>query len=366
MPLPQLSLYCVAFFGRCVWKSASRWSFHRLVHLQTSSPFTFTFSLFFFYLVPRPHYWKFNWILTNLIEITQILTHHNNIASIFHILLQSQMMLIRYYNNFWWGLSDFLTWFCAIKLYDTAGWAADSNKSSVTARMAPKAQIPARLQNQRGANIGQALLETRIKRLLMIWGPRNHCPFYHEMPVRLLLLWDTSCAFRVLSCLLFTLCSPMHFSQGFIYKCLLADQTAPRSYSGVQLMLGAQGEKERKREAIILPVRRRFLLLFHPLEAQEVHPQTIWYLEIRCESWGNARAQQYPRGPGGPSPRLLSPTFRGTVFFTSFRIALRPVCLLPGLQHLCCITVQKTIPTLRQANCISFVSLAQLQKSHWN
>ena len=158
----------------------------------------------------------------------------------------------------------------------------------------------------------------------------------------------------------------MNFSQGFMYKGLLADQTALRPYGGVKLMLGAQGEKKRKREAIILPIRRRFLLLFHPLEAQEVHPQTIWYLEICCESWGNARAQQYPQGPGGPSPRLLSPTFCGTVSFMSFLITLLPVRLLPGLHHLCCITAQKTIPALRQANCISFVSLAQLQKSHWN
>lgn len=158
----------------------------------------------------------------------------------------------------------------------------------------------------------------------------------------------------------------MRFSQGFIYKCLLADQNAPRSYGSVKLMLGAQGEKERKREAIILSMHRHFLLLFHPLEAQEVHPQTIWYLEVRCESWGNARAQQYPQGPERPSPRLLSPAFHGTVSFTSFLITLLPVRLLPGLKHLCCITGQKTIPTLRQANCISFVSLAQLQKSHWN
>lgn len=168
--------------------------------------------------------------------------------------------------------------------------------------------------------------------------------------------------------LFLTLCSATRFSRGFIHKRLLADQTAPRSYGAAQLMLGAQGEKERKREAIILPVRRCFLLLFHPSEAREVHPQTIWYLEIRRESWGNARAQQYPRGPGGggPSPHLLSPAFRGTVSFTSFLITLLPARLLPGLQHLCCITLQKTIPTLRQANCISSVSLAQLQKSHWN
>lgn len=66
-------------------------------------------------------------------------------------------------------------------------------------------------------------------------------------------------------------------------------------------MLGAQGEKQRKREAITLTIHRLFLLLFYPLEAQEVHPQTIWYLEICCESWGNARAQQCPWGPGGPS-----------------------------------------------------------------
>lgn len=92
----------------------------------------------------------------------------------------------------------------------------------------------------------------------------------------------------------------MHFSQRFICKCLLADQTAPGSYGGVKLMLRAQGEKERKREAIILPIRRHFLLLFHPLEAQEVHPQTIWYLKICCESWGNARGQQCPLGLGGP------------------------------------------------------------------
>lgn len=171
----------------------------------------------------------------------------------------------------------------------------------------------------------------------------------------------------MLSCLLVALCSPTHFRQGFISKCLLADQTTPRFYGGVKPMLGAQGEKEQKREAIILPIRRRFLLLFHPLEAQEVHPQTIWYLEICCESWGNARAQRHPQGPGGvPSPRLLFLASHGTVSFTSFLIALLPARLLPGLQHLCCITVQKTIPTLRQANCISFVSRAQLQKSHWN
>lgn len=157
----------------------------------------------------------------------------------------------------------------------------------------------------------------------------------------------------------------MHFSRGFIYKCLLADQTSPRSYGGAKLMLRAWGQKEQKREAIILPIHRCFLLVFHPLEAQEVRLQTIWYLEIWCESWGNARAQQYPRGSGYfASPP--SPAFRGTVSFTSFLITLLPVCLLPGLQHLCCITVPKTIPTLRQANCISFVSLTQLQKSHWN
>lgn len=63
-------------------------------------------------------------------------------------------------------------------------------------------------------------------------------------------------------------------------------------------------------------------------------------------------------GTGHLSPRLLSPTCRGTVSFTGSLIALLPVRLLPGLQHLCCITAQKTIPTLRQANCISFVSRA--------
>lgn len=163
----------------------------------------------------------------------------------------------------------------------------------------------------------------------------------------------------------FALCSPMHFSQSFIYKCLLTDQTSPRSYGGVKLMPGAQGEKKQKREAIILSIHRRFLLLFHPLEAQEVHPQTIWYLEICCLG-GMPRAQQHPQGPRGPLPHLLSPTFHGVLSFMSSLITLLPGHLLPGLQHLCCITVQKTIPTLRQANCISFVSLAQLQKSHWN
>lgn len=151
----------------------------------------------------------------------------------------------------------------------------------------------------------------------------THCPFYHETPVRLLLLWDTPCAFRILSHLLFILCSPMRFSRGFIYKCLLADQTSPRSYGGAKLMLGACGQKERKREAIILPIHRCFLLLFHPLEAQEVHPQTIWYLEICCESWGNARAQQYPRGPRGalrltPSPRLSVAQFPSRVSLSHF------------------------------------------------
>lgn len=128
-------------------------------------------------------------------------------------------------------------------------------------------------------------------------------------------------------------------------------------------MLRTQREKEWKKEAIILLICRHFLLLFHPLEAQEVHPQTIWYLEICCESWGSARVQQYPRGPWSPSPHLLSPAFHGRVSFTSFPITLLPVCLLPGPQHLCCITVQKTIPALRQANGISSVSSPRSRKA---
>lgn len=127
---------------------------------------------------------------------------------------------------------------------------------------------------------------------------------------------------------------------------------------------GAGGRRSGRGKRLFSPY---FLLLFHPSEAQEVHPQTIWYLQICCESWGSARAQQHPPGLlGGPSPRLLSPSCRGTVSFTGFLIALLPARLLPGLHHLCCITVQNTIPALRQANCISFVSLAQLQKRHWN
>lgn len=127
---------------------------------------------------------------------------------------------------------------------------------------------------------------------------------------------------------------------------------------------GAGGRRSGRGKRLFSPY---ILLLFHPSEAQEVHPQTIWYLQICCESWGSARAQQHPPGLlGGPSPRLLSPSCRGTVSFTGFLIALLPARLLPGLHHLCCITVQNTIPALRQANCISFVSLAQLQKRHWN
>lgn len=158
---------------------------------------------------------------------------------------------------------------------------------------------------------------------------------------------------------------PMRFSRGYFYKCLLADQTAPCPQGGLKLMLGrGGGRKSGRGKRLFSPY---FLLLFHPSEAQEVHPQTIWYLQICCESWGSARAQQHPPGLlGGPSPRLLSPSCRGTVSFTGFLIALLPACLLPGLHHLCCITVQNTIPALRQANCISFVSLAQLQKRHWN
>lgn len=125
--------------------------------------------------------------------------------------------------------------------------------------------------------------------------------------------------------LFLTLCSATRFSRGFIHKRLLADQTAPRSYGAAQLMLGAQGEKERKREAIILPFRRCFLLLFHPSEAREVHPQTIWYLEIRRESWGNARAQQYPRGPGGGALRLTSSPRLSVARFPS-RVSLSRFC----------------------------------------
>lgn len=164
---------------------------------------------------------------------------------------------------------------------------------------------------------------------------------------------------------LFALCSPMHFSQSFIYKWLLTDQTSPRSYGGVKLMPGAQGEKKQKREAIILSIRRRFLLPFHPLEAQEVHPQTIWYLEICCLG-GMPRAQQHPQGPRGSFASPPLPNFPWRAFLHKFPYHASASASPPGLQHLCCITVQKTIPTLRQANCISFVSLAQLQKSHWN
>lgn len=110
----------------------------------------------------------------------------------------------------------------------------------------------------------------------------------------------------------------MHFSRGFIYKCLLADQTSPRSYGGAKLMLRAWGQKEQKREAIILPIHRCFLLVFHPLEAQEVHLQTIWYLEIWCESWGNARAQQYPRGSGGALRLTPLPNFPWHSFLHEF------------------------------------------------
>lgn len=121
----------------------------------------------------------------------------------------------------------------------------------------------------------------------------------------------------------FALCSPMHFSQSFIYKCLLTDQTSPRSYGGVKLMPGAQGEKKQKREAIILSIRRRFLLLFHPLEEQEVHPQTIWYLEICCESWGNAKGPAAPSGAKGvlcltSSPQLSMACFPSQVPLSRF------------------------------------------------
>lgn len=48
---------------------------------------------------------------------------------------------------------------------------------------------------------------------------------------------------------------PMRFSRGYFYKCLLADQTAPCPQGGLKLMLGrGGGEKEWKREAIILPI----------------------------------------------------------------------------------------------------------------
>lgn len=128
-------------------------------------------------------------------------------------------------------------------------------------------------------------------------------------------------------------------------------------------MLGAQEEKEWKREAIILPIRKCFLLLFHTSEA---HLQTIWNLEICCETWGEHQGPAVPCRAGGPLPCTLSPMCQGLVSFTAFFITLLPARLLPGLQHLCCITGQNTIPTPRQANCISCVSLAQLHKHQWN
>lgn len=155
----------------------------------------------------------------------------------------------------------------------------------------------------------------------------------------------------------------MHFSQSFLSKCVLTDQSSPRSYGGVKLMPGAQGEKKQKRKAIIFSIRRRFLLFFHPLEAQEVHPQTIWYLEICCLG-GMPRAQQHPQGPRGSFASSPLPNFPRHALLHKFPYHTSASPSPPGLQHLCCITVQKTIPTLRQANCISFVSLAQLQKSH--
>jgi len=142
----------------------------------------------------------------------------------------------------------------------------------------------------------------------------------------------------------------MRFSRGFINKCLLADQTVPQAPGGVKLMLGARGEKEQKREVITLPVHRHFLLLFHPLEAQEARPQTIWHLEMLCESWGSARARQHPWGPGAPLSHPLSPAFCGMVSFTHFLIALLLASVPPGLRHLCCITMRKAIPTLRRKN----------------
>lgn len=102
----------------------------------------------------------------------------------------------------------------------------------------------------------------------------------------------------------------MRFSRGYFYKCLLADQTAPCPHGGVKLMLGTGGRWNGRGKRLFSSY---FLLLFHPSEVQEAHPQTIWYLQICCESWGSARAQQYPLGLlGGPSPRLLSPSCRGS------------------------------------------------------
>lgn len=94
----------------------------------------------------------------------------------------------------------------------------------------------------------------------------------------------------MLSCRLFSLCSPMSSSWGYFYSAC--------PYGAVKLMLRAQEEKEWKREAIILPIRKCFLLLFHTSEA---HLQTIWILEICCETWGGASGPSSTLQGRGPS-----------------------------------------------------------------
>lgn len=162
----------------------------------------------------------------------------------------------------------------------------------------------------------------------------------------------------------FSPCSPMHFGRGYFYKCLLADKTTPRPHGGVKLMLvtGGEGAEEGSDYS---PHTSSFSST--PQKCRKFILKPYGTYRYAVSLGGSARAQQYPPSLlGGPSPRLLSPSCHGTVSFTGFLITLLAACLLPGLQHLCCITVQNTIPALRQANCISFVSLAQLQKCHWN
>lgn len=158
---------------------------------------------------------------------------------------------------------------------------------------------------------------------------------------------------------------PMRFSRGYFYKCLLADQTAPCPHGGLKLMLetgqGGEGVEEgsdyspHTSSFSSTPQKRRKLILKPygtyryavSLGGAPEPSSTLWV----C--WGALRLAS-------------SPHLAVAVSFTGFLIALLPARLLPGLQHLCCIMVQNTIPALRQANCISFVSLAQLQKRHWN
>lgn len=156
----------------------------------------------------------------------------------------------------------------------------------------------------------------------MIWGPLNSLSIFLSNASKAVVVVRYHVLLGCYPVFLFALCSPMHFSQSFIYKCLLTDQTSPHLYGAVKLMPRAQEEKKQKREAIILSIRRRFLLLFHPLEAQEVHPQTIWYLEIGCLG-GMPWAQQHPQGPRGsftspPPPSFLWRAFTSQVPLSHF------------------------------------------------